>query len=189
MLARQDWIYDWRREPRHGKCCAAGARYTALPDFDGERTPLKPEGGTDADGAAGASRASARLDAPAFVASPRLLGEFRLGAGGDIIVAVGKPPPPPTGDAGLGLGHQALQFGGRARASACAPARAACNHRDRIGGIDERRRHTVPHLRAAGNGDGTAQAAPARRRARQSCTAESDGTGHRTLVRENVEIA
>ena len=82
---------------------------TELPDRWGERAPFGC--GAGAGGAAGVAVAAAGGKFVASVLAPGFVGELGLGSHRDVVVAIGQLGHHGTGNAGIGLRHQALQFG------------------------------------------------------------------------------
>lgn len=86
----------------------------------------------------------------ALAALPGLVGEPGLAANRDIFVAVGELGHHGTGDAGIGLRHQPLQFGGAGGEVLALGLQLLAIVEIVFGGIGERLGHAVVHVGAAG---------------------------------------
>ena len=85
----------------------------------------------------------------AFIALPGLLGKSGLATHRDVFIAVGELGYDGTGDTGIGLGHQALQFGSAAGKVLPLGFKLLALVQIVFGGIGEGRRHAVAHFGAA----------------------------------------
>ncbi len=122
----------------------------------------------------------------ALVALPGLLGKSGLPADGDVFVAIGEFGHHGTGDAGLGLRHQALQLRAAGGEVLALGLQLLAVVEIVFGGIGERRAQGVAHIGAAAKAGGECEH---RRRGggAQQRLGKGNAKEHATLVNRQAQ--